>query len=378
MGNWMPGAATLPSSRDGGSMIGGPSRATEHVMVTPYSWSALQAARFLISQGTEAHLTLHPITGQAVQMVPANRAARALANRSGGVQTNRQGRYNIQTEVVAMPNGYTKDVTEAGKAILAARANWLDSLGVDRVWASGRPPSSYAEANNGSSRNEWRWLNKSGWFGHSEVPENSHWDPGPCDPSVMMGMKKSSTGILVPKVPAKAGAEWFAPDSLSTSTIKALQSAIGVKADGIMGPSTAKATQQWLKVPVDGYWGKQTITALQKKVGTTADGVWGPKTATALKRYLDKDAQGGDDLKVDGIMGVATIRTLEKWLKLPVKGTWTAWDIKALQRKLNVTADGRIGKATTKALQRKVGATADGDWGTNTTKALQRYLNRVI
>lgn len=378
MGNWMKGAAVLASSRDGGSMIGGSPRATEHVMVCPYTWSALQAARFLINQGTEAHLTLHPITGQVVQMIPANRAARALANPAGGVQTNRMGKYNIQTEVVAMPDGYTKDVTEAGKAALAARANWLDSLGVDRVWSGGRPPSSYAEANNGKSRSSSRWLGASAWFGHSQVPENLHWDPGACDPAVMMGMKKTTSGLVVPKVPTKAGAEWYAPDTLSLSTIKALQRAVGVKADGIMGPATARATQQWLKVTVDGWWGKNTIKALQRKVGVTQDGIWGPKTAAGLKRFFDKDANGGDDIAVDGIMGINTVRAFEKWLKLPVKGTWNVSDIRALQAKLGVRVDGIIGPVTIKALQRTVGTKADGAWGPNTTKAAQRYLNRVL
>lgn len=378
MGNWMPGAAVVTSRKDGGSMVGGAPRATEHVMVTPYTWSALQAARFLIAQGTEAHLTLHPISGHVVQIVPANRASRALANRSGGVETNRQGRYNIQTEVVAMPNGYTNDVTEAGKAALAARANWLDSLGIERVWAQGGPPSTYGQANNGSSRGSRTWVNHNGYFGHSQVPENEHWDPGPCNPAVMMGMKKSNTGFFVPKAPTKVGAEWYAPDSLSVSTIKALQKAVGVKADGVMGPATAKATQTWLKVAADGVWGRDTIKALQKRVGSPQDGLWGSSTAAALRRYLDKDADGGDDIAVDGLMGANTVRSLQRVVKTKVDGAMGLNTRKAVQRWLGVNADGVFGPATNKALQRKVGAPADGVWGTGTTKALQKYLNRVL
>ncbi|WP_435199601.1 hypothetical protein [Janibacter sp. GS2] len=381
---WMPGAVTLPSSRDGGSMVGGPARATEHVMVTPYTWSALQAARYLIAQGSEAHLTLHPISGHVVQMVPAHRAARALVNRGGGWESNRAGRYNVQTEVVAMPNGYTKDVTAAGKRALAARANWLDSLGVTRSWVGGSPPRTYAEANNGRTRNDWNWRNKSGWFGHGQVPEgNTHWDPGPIDVGTAMA-KGAGGGIIL--TPGSVGAEWYAPDDLSTSTIKALQRAVGVKADGVMGPKTAKATQQWLKVRVDGDWGPNTIKALQRKVGSTPDGIWGPATAAALRRYLDRDADGGDDLAVDGLMGANTVRAIEKWTGSPVKGTWTPWDIKALQRKINEVApnrdplriDGRLGRWTVKRLQRIVGTPDDGDWGPNTTQAFQRYLNRVL
>lgn len=379
---WMPGAVALPSSRDGGSMIGGPPRATDHVMVTPYTWSALQAARFLIGQGTEAHLTLHPVTGHVVNIVPAHRAARALVNRSGGVQTNRMGRYNIQTEVVAMPDGWTKDLTDAGKEAVAARANWFDSLGIEREWASGQPPATYGEANNGSSRSASRWQNQSGWYGHSEVPENTHWDPGPIDVRLAMGLFDRGGGAqsLPPQIvlPPSVGAEWHAPDSLSTSTIRALQKAVGVKADGIMGPVTAKATQEWLGVKVDGWWGRKTITALQSRVGATTDGIWGPKTAAALRRYLDRDADGGDDLTVDGILGANTIRALQRWVGASVDGIMGRQTKRRLQKKLDVTQDGIIGPRSVKALQRKVDAPVDGAWGPNTTRHLQRFLNRVL
>lgn len=380
---WMPGAATLPSSRDGGSMIGGPARATEHVMVTPYTWSALQAARFLIAQGTEAHLTLHPITGHVVQMVPANRAARALANPAGGVQTNRMGRYNLQTEVVAMPDGWTDDLTDAGRKAVAARADWFDSLGIDRVWVGGRPPHSYAEANNGRSRSVSAWQEESGYFGHSQVPENLHWDPGPIDPRLAMGLGRGggtqSVPIILPTAnQGTVGAEWHAPDDLSTATVRALQKAVGAKADGIMGPNTAKATQEWLGVAVDGWWGRKTVSALQRRVGAPVDGIWGPKTAAHLRRYLDRDADGGDDLAVDGILGANTVRALQRWVGASVDGVMGPQTRRRLQRKVGVHPDGIVGPKTVRALQRKVGATEDGAWGPATTRALQRHLNRVL
>lgn len=381
---WMPGAATLPSPRDGGSMVGGPARATEHVMVTPYTWSALQAARFLVQQGTEAHLTCHPISGQAVQMIPANRAARALANPAGGVQTNRQGSVNIQTEWVAMPDGFDTDLTDAGKRLVAARANWLDSLGVDRVVGGSNPPAqTYAQANARGHRSTSRWLNSGGYFNHSDVPENLHWDTAVRDMRRVMGKRGGGAQdvpvIVLPDVGRDtAGAEWFAPDDLSVSTIKALQRAVGVKADGIMGPKTAKATQEWLGVAVDGWWGRKTVSALQRKVGSTQDGIWGPKTAAALRRYLDRDADGGDDLAVDGILGANTVRALQRWVGTRVDGVMGRNTKRALQRKLRVTADGIVGPNTIRALQRKVDAPVDGAWGPNTTRHLQRFLNRVL
>lgn len=52
-------------------------------------------------------------------------------------------------------------------------------------------------------------------------------------------------------------------------TYKALQSAVGAKVDGIVGPNTRKAVQEYLKKKgfyksaIDGVWGRGTISALQ-------------------------------------------------------------------------------------------------------------------
>lgn len=374
--NWMPGAVTLPSSHDGGSMVGGPARAVEHTMECPYSWSALQAARFLIQQGTEVHFAFHPVSGHIVQMLPAYRAARGLSNLSGGVQTNRQGSRNLQTEVVGYAGKpWTNDVTAAAKRTLAARANFYDSHGISRVWRGG-PAATYAEANARGARPVSEWLGDGGWRGHSRVPENGHWDPGAIDVRVAMGGRGGGGGKI--SLPSQAGAEWYVPDLSSTATIRALQSAVGVKADGIVGPKTAKAVQEWLGVKADGWWGRGTISALQRKVGAEADGVWGPRTAAALRRYLDRDADGGDDLVVDGIMGKNTVRALQKWVGSTADGIMGVRTRRALQRKLGVTADGIIGRRTVRALQRKVDTEADGVWGPNTTRHLQRFLNRVL
>jgi murein DD-endopeptidase MepM/ murein hydrolase activator NlpD len=60
------------------------------------------------------------------------------------------------------------------------------------------------------------------------------------------------------------------PDGLPGKlTYMALQKAVGVKADGIIGPNTRKAVQEHLKKKgfyksaIDGVWGRGTISALQ-------------------------------------------------------------------------------------------------------------------
>ena len=114
------------------------------------------------------------------------------------------------------------------------------------------------------------------------------------------------------------------------------------------------------------------------------------------------------NLIVDGSLGTATVKAMQKWLGTTVDGVIsgqaesnkkympacnnTAWRftshanksekptgsqaIKALQKKLGVTVDGIMGQVTIKALQKYLKVKADGYLGTDTAKALQKYLNR--
>ena len=80
-------------------------------------------------------------------------------------------------------------------------------------------------------------------------------------------------------------------------------------------------------------------------------------------------------LAVDGVLGPATHRALQRWLGVAADGIIGPATRKALQSRLGVRADGVWGPVTIRALQRLVGATADGQWGPGTTRALQVYLN---
>lgn len=95
-----------------------------------------------------------------------------------------------------------------------------------------------------------------------------------------------------------------------TGTTKALQKYLGTTADGIVsgqassnkkycpncttgwqwnggGSMVIKALQSRLGVSADGYFGPNTIKALQRKFGVGQDGMCGPKTVTALQKALN-------------------------------------------------------------------------------------------
>lgn len=170
---------------------------------------------------------------------------------------------------------------------------------------------------------------------------------------------------------------------LGRATISALQKRVGARVDGIIGPDTRRAVQRWLGVTVDGIWGRRTVRALQGRVGVREDGIWGRDTTRGLQRYLNGDvptnsaAPAKQQLVVDGILGVATIRALQQWVGANVDGIWGPATTRALQAKVGARVDGVRGPETTRKTQAIVGATVDGIWGPATTRHLQTHLNTL-
>lgn len=175
----------MPSSNDGGSMLGNEKKVTWHTFEAPTSLSAYRGAARLIQAGNEVHLCYNPMPSSGevplVQMLPANRAGRGLRNTPGGVQTNRSGAINIQIEVIAYASiPWTKHISPAGSKALDRIMDWLRSLGIPDALPAGNPPP-YPNGSNPRSTSAW---DKSGHFNHSQVPENFHGDSG----AISMGL----------------------------------------------------------------------------------------------------------------------------------------------------------------------------------------------
>lgn len=175
---WYLGATRDPM-RDGGSIVPGyEPKALIHT--TQGSSYAGARAAYLSSSGAP-HFTVSGEGGrwQCWQHMSLDRAARALRNPSGGVETNRGN--VVQIEVVGMANGVRgEDWFWAG---LRALARWIEQArGVPRrstvQWVA--HPESYgtgaAQRLGGAA-----WREYAGWLGHQHVPENSHGDPGTFD-----------------------------------------------------------------------------------------------------------------------------------------------------------------------------------------------------
>lgn len=162
MNLYLPGAKVIKGA-DSGPMLGGARKVVWHTTENdPATTTATNIAAYLQRSGNTVHLVWNPISGEIVQMIPANLGGKGLENRAGGVQTNRGGTYVIQVEVVGRAS---RPFTSGPMVGLSRIQAWLASLGVPAVW-SGTP-----------DRSTVNWA-KGGHFGHADVPENSHWDPG--------------------------------------------------------------------------------------------------------------------------------------------------------------------------------------------------------
>lgn len=165
MSLYLPGAKNIPG-RDGGSMLGGPAKVVWHTTENdPAKTTASAIAHYLVSSGNTVHLVWNPVSGETVQMIPANRAGRGLENRPGGAETNRAGRVVVQIEVVGRAS---QPFTSGPCNGLAKIQAWLTSLGIPPVWSGT------------TNRSVANWA-KAGHFGHMDVPEQYHTDPGKVD-----------------------------------------------------------------------------------------------------------------------------------------------------------------------------------------------------
>lgn len=294
--------------------------------------------------GNAPHFTVHR-DGTIRQHIDTAQSAKALVNRSGGVETNNGG--CIQIEFIgscdrawARKHGlfFTEDATDKDLAGLAKVVAWISKThgipltAVSKPWPTSN--AAYRTAPQRLSYAEWRAFR--GVLGHTHVPENDHWDPGAFPITRLLNLARGtvqipSGGTSVPVVK---------PAASSAATTKS--GALTV--DGRAGVATIKRLQEFLNENVNG-------------VKLVVDGHAGEATWKALQLFLGVKP-------VDGKIGWQSYKPQE--LGNGIVDRATAW---------GYTGRGSKGSPTVRALQKWLGVTADGIWGEGTTKALQRRLN---
>ena len=339
---WIPGAKVIAAHKDS-TLQGGPRKVIWHTTENdPKKTSATSIAKYLNRVGAQVNLVWNPETGEMVQMIPANRGGRGLENHSGGVETNRGGSIVFQIEVV----GHAKSPWTNGPCVgLKTITDFLEQLGVPDAWPAGdlEPyPESY-----GGSRSSSDW-GKSGHFGHSQVPENVHGDPGDIDQTkILVGSGTASPGSSAPSpsVPSSQPRNLMRGDR-GPYVVK-VQKIVGAAPDGKYGPETESKVKAWQKargLKVDGIWGPQSEGAYKagvKPIGTKPSG-----NPIRGKFPLPKGHYFGlDDGQPWSHSGKSYRKNDDYWVR---------------------------------QIQKKVGTKADGDFGPNTHKAVVRWQKKYL
>lgn len=86
---------------------------------------------------------------------------------------------------------------------------------------------------------------------------------------------------------------------MGLGTVKGIQKAAGVEADGSWGPNTTKAVQKMTGAKVDGFFGPASVKALQTWINKQMFPTLGDKIADTAKSYVGKVPykKGGTDIK---------------------------------------------------------------------------------
>jgi hypothetical protein len=165
-----PFAIQKPFTGSSGAYLGGPFKIVHH---TTEGSSAQGAFGAYIANRSDPHFTVDATT--VYQHIDTDVAARSLRNAPGGVQTNRDSA--IQIEIVGFAHRQKSRDTLQNVARLC---RWIEAThGVPRVWPNGPPkPAAGGRDPGGHNRDARTWNTQGGHYGHSQVPENTHWDPG--------------------------------------------------------------------------------------------------------------------------------------------------------------------------------------------------------
>lgn len=208
------------------------------------------------------HLLWDPFTGRIAQFYPATSRSKSVVDTPGGTRTNRAGKVVLQVETLFFPhcriNGKTYATVRGTPAKgLGKILAWARSWGVPDDWPMGKPTWT-------ASRSGKVWASRGGHYGHGQVPENTHNDPGP--------MPDWPTSTKPGTLPAFPGRSAFGPGKTNDSILLLGRQLVkrGFGSHYRVGPS-----RTW------GEADRRNVEAFQRAQGwrgDDADGLPGPET----------------------------------------------------------------------------------------------------
>lgn len=367
---WIDGATVIEAVANGGTMTGEDYYATWHSTENdPYTTKAANIARYLNQTRNCVQVLWNPVDGDIVVTMPPTVAGRGLENPAGGVETNRNGKINVQIEVVARASKPFTDYPMVGRERLLAA---LDELHIPRKFSVGRPlpyPKSYG-LDNGQRRASQAG---SGHVTHSQWNENVHGDPGAIDPDKLLSGVPSQPS-RPPVVPPNHKEQYVREDGDGKYER-------GEFGPGITTLQTALNAHGFPCGTPDGFFGLATLNAVKRCQLAHHLAQTGVADATVQTLLGLRHAHpAGPSLKVDGVFGEATMKALQEAVGVKADG-WYAYSppysynlgstttaailrhlgvhgnvIEAMQTHLHVSPDGKMGHDTVEALQRALNA----------------------
>jgi hypothetical protein len=220
-------------------------------------------------RGMAPHILWDPFEGRFAQFYPADSRSKSVVDLAGGTRTNRAGKVVLQIEALFFPHCRTPDgkvwesLAETPCKGWSALNAWVRSWGVLDTWPMGRP------VNFESHRDEHTWETRGGWYGHSQVPENTHQDPGSWPAFV--------NAPAAPRYEPFPGSSWFVMGRKSP-IVAAMHKRLVVE-----------GCSRYLSTTNQDVWGsgdKASYAAWQRKCGYSgsgADGIPGKTTWDLLK-----------------------------------------------------------------------------------------------
>jgi hypothetical protein len=161
-----------------GNYVGGPWRIVWHTTETA---TAEEAISLFGQKLSWPHFTVG--SDVVYQHYDTNVASRSLEHPAGTPETNNW--HAVQIELVAS----AAQVKPPELLARAARlARWIERThAVPQQWPAGYPLAAVdGKDPKGHNRNPDIWRQQGGHYGHSQVPNNSHWDPGYIDIPTLM------------------------------------------------------------------------------------------------------------------------------------------------------------------------------------------------
>lgn len=139
------------------------------------------------------HLTVSLLNEVYLQHVPLNLSAYSLRNARGGTETNRDNVIQVEIEGFAA-SSHTWPVEEYMRLAYDVLQPIFDHIPVEQNFAATAGVSGYGL--NGAVRmTAEEWDGFSGVVGHANVPENTHWDPGMLDMSLLAALLRRDASM---------------------------------------------------------------------------------------------------------------------------------------------------------------------------------------